>query len=179
MKVKDCVPGKRITPKNKMDSGRYSYVLSARYGKDFPEDFTPYYSPRQMLELGVFEGKYMTDCRQEFPEEWYAKAKLSPRKADPSINYFGIKSRMSLREWRVRGWLIGPDNRGWFQWYCRYYMGRRIPEVDRKQIARWKSFKRHLGQVQKNTTSTKERPKQRQALLQWAHDAFVTSKDKI
>lgn len=176
MKVKEFVPGKKITPRNKMDRGNYSYVLTARYGKDFADNFSPHFSPQEMLRLGVFEGKYMTDCKQEFPEEWFVNAKLSPKKADPSINYFGIKSRMSLREWKARGWLIGPDNRGWFQWYCRYYLGRRIPEVDTKQIARWNSFKRHLGQVRKNCTSVKQRPKQRQALLQWAHNAFVTSK---
>jgi hypothetical protein len=140
-------------------------------------EFKPSFTPQEMLKLGVFEGKYLNDCRDEFPQEWYTDAKVSRDKPDVRLNYFGIKSRMSLQEWQSRGWIVSPDNRGWFQWYCRYYLGRRIPEVDDAQIKRWKAFRRHLGQVRKNCPTVKCRPKQRQALLQWAHDAFVTSEE--
>ncbi len=152
----------------------YRYEIAARAGKDFDAEFKPEFSPRQMLEAGVFEGKYLNDCRDEFPESWFKKAKVSDV-ADPSLNYFGIKSRQSLQVWRSRGWIIGPDPRGWFQWYCRYYLGRRIPEVDKRQIKRWKSFARHAGQIKANCRpgDLECRPRQRQALLQWSYDPFI------
>jgi len=150
----------------------YEYFYSAHEGEDFAEGFTPELTPQQMLELGVFEGHYLNDCQKEFPLYWFEKAKLSLPKSDEKINYFGIKSRMPLSEWRRRGWIIGPDVRGWFQWYCRYYMGRRIPEIDDWQIKRWKAFKRHYAQVKKNCQILDFdcRRRQRQALLQWAYN---------
>lgn len=152
----------------------YSYVLSARTGGDFDEGFAPFYTPAQMLGMGVFEGKYLNDCRNEFPEEWFVSAKLSDQ-PDVSLNYFGIKSRQPLAVWRQKGWIVEPDPRGWFQWYCRYYLGRRLPEVDRWQIKRWRAFARHKAQVRKNCDPANVfcRPKQRQALLQWSYDALI------
>ncbi len=160
-----------ITVNDKMQQG-YSYELIAPIGKDFAENFKPELNPIEMLEMGVFEGKYLTDCQDEFPKNWFSNAKLSPAKADESINHFGIKSRQSLSIWHQKGWIIGPDVRGWFQWYCRYYLGRRLPLIDAHQIKRWRSFTRHKAQVLKNC-SIKDlscRPKQRQALLQWAYN---------
>jgi len=152
----------------------YSYRLDAPEGRDFDPAFKPYHTPAKMLELGVFEGKYMNDCTKEFPESWFDKAKLSAR-PDPKVNYFGTKSRQSLSVWREKGWIFGPDPRGWFQWYCRYYRGRRLAEVDARQIARWKGFARHAGQVRANCYPGDVfcRPRQRQALLQWAYDPFI------
>lgn len=171
--------GSTVTAINKMDKGKYKYKLTAEIG-DFEPGFKPAFTPREMLELGVFEGKYMNDCILEFPREWFEDAldngTLSPEQADINCNFFGIKSRQSLQEWIRKGWIPiidgDPDNRGWFQWYCRYYLGRRIPKVDKKQISRWKAFKRHKAQVDKNCDSLSCRPKQRQALLQWAYNAF-------
>jgi hypothetical protein len=187
--IRDYRPGLKIVPNNKMDRGQYSYQLTAKYGDIYNNEdgFRPYFTPAEMLLLGVFEGKYLNDCLDEFPKEWFLDAiqcgKLSPKKPDISCNHFGIKSRMSLQEWKHKGWIPiiegDPDNRGWFQWYCRYYLGRRIPDVDRKQMSRWRAFKRHYGQVSKNCPEIACRPKQRQALLQWSYDAFVTSSDKI
>ncbi|MFD2204370.1 hypothetical protein [Kiloniella antarctica] len=152
----------------------YHYTLSAEAGQDFAPEFRPYYSPSKMLELGIFEGKYCNDCQDEFPPEWYEKAKLSDT-ADPSINYFGIKSRQPLDVWQQKGWIIAPDPRGWFQWYCRYYLGRRLPGVDTHQIKRWKAFARHAGQIKANCHPGDIfcRPKQRQALLQWSYDPLI------
>ena len=152
----------------------YEYDYSMPIGKGFASDFKPELTPQQMLELGVFEGHYLTDCRTEFPTNWFENAKISPEFPNIKLNYFKIKSRMSLTEWQQRGWILEPDPRGWFQWYCRYYMGRRLDYIDAIQIKRWKSFKRHLAQVQKGCLpyDLDCRLKQRQALLQWAYNPF-------
>ena len=176
--------GRQLSVRNKMQKRTYRYTLTARPGKDFDRRFRPELTPAQMLRRGVFEGKYLNDCMFEFPREWYASAlrrgKLSPEGADPSVNEFGIKSRKSLRYWREKKWIpIVPgdrDRRGWFQWYCRYWMGRRQPAVDQKQISRWRSFRRHRAQVLKNCGQTKNcRKRQRQALLQWAYNPYPRS----
>lgn len=158
---------------DKMQQG-YIYDYSAPMGEDFSADFTPQLTPPQMLELGVFEGHYMNDCQTEFPSEWFKNASLSMQTPSAEANYFKIKSRLSLPEWRRRGWIVPPDPRGWFQWYCRYYMGRRIEPLDSWQIKRWKAFRRHYAQVQKNCLpfDLDCRAKQRQALLQWAYNPF-------
>lgn len=152
----------------------YRYRISAPIGEDFAADFSPRFTPAEMLKLGVFEGKYINDCRGEFPETWFLEARLSD-KPDPSINCFGVKSRQPLSVWRDKGWILGDDPRGWFQWYCRYYLGRRNSEVDDAQIKRWRAFSRHAAQVRANCQPGDVfcRPRQRQALLQWAWDPFI------
>jgi hypothetical protein len=152
----------------------YRYTVAAPPGRDFAPDFKPYFTPKEMLALGVFEGKYCNDCRNELPEDWFVDARVSDR-PDPSLNCFGVKSRLSLSEWRTRGWIVGSDPRGWFQWYCRYWIGRRLPDADQIQIKRWRAFARHAAQVRKNCEpgDLSCRPRQRQALLQWAYDPFI------
>ncbi len=152
----------------------YCYKCIAPMGEEFDPSFTPFFTPKQMLELGVFEGKYCNDCTDEFPQDWFENAKTSA-KADESLNYFGIKSRQPLQIWQEKGWIIEPDPRGWFQWYCRYYIGRRIPEIDTFQIKRWRAFSRHAGQIKANCMPGDLlcRPRQRQALLQWSYDPFI------
>ena len=182
-------PGKIIYVNDKMQNN-YSYQLTCKPGKNFDSLFTPYLSPSSMLKYGVFEGKYLNDCVKEFPIEWYKNAKIS-KNADENMNLFKIKSRLSLQNWRSRGWIPittgDKDVRGWFQWYCRYWLGRRDSNVDHIQIARWRSFIRHQGQIlsslkkipKNERPKTRKqllnhRPKQRQALLQWAYNPFVT-----
>lgn len=162
---------KKIIVNDKMQKG-YEYTITEPMGKNFDPEFKPELSPKQMLEMGVFEGKYMTDCKSEFPLDWFENAKLSPQHPDISCNFFGVKSRQPLAVWKAKGWIVEPDVRGWFQWYCRYYMGRRIAEIDAIGIKRWKAFKRHKAQVLKNCMcyDLDCRPKQRQALLQWAYN---------
>jgi len=163
----------KTTVSDRMQSG-YSYDRVAPVGGDFAPDFRPHFSPPEMLELGVFEGKYLNDCVREFPAAWFEKAKLGDV-PDESLNYFAIKSRQPLSYWREKGWIYGPDPRGWFQWYCRYFLGRRLEKIDKIQIGRWKGFARHAGQVRANCYPGDIfcRPRQRQALLQWAHDPFI------
>lgn len=164
---------KSVLVNDKMQDG-YRYELVEPIGKGFDAGFEPYFTPAEMLELGVFEGKYLNDSRREFPADWFENAKLSET-ADPSLNRFGLKSRQPLSVWRQKGWIFGPDPRGWFQWYCRYYMGRRLFEIDAIQIKRWRAFRRHAGQIRANCDPGDVycRPRQRQGLLQWSHDPFI------
>lgn len=159
---------------DKMQSG-YVYEYTAPPGEDFAEGFRPELTPKEMLKLGVFEGHYMTDCRDEFPDDWFNEAQLSPEQPDVGCNYFKVKSRQPLAVWQQKGWIYPPDPRGWFQWYCRYYMGRRIPKLDEIQIKRWRAFRRHKAQLEQNCLMMDFscRPRQRQALLQWAYDPFI------
>ncbi len=151
----------------------YAYELVEPAGRNFAADFKPDLTPRQMLELGVFGGKYMTDCSSEFPAAWFRAAKLSPGGKDPSLNYFGVDASQPLSVWRQKGWIHPDDPRGWFQWYCRYYMGRRLAEEDRRQVGRWAAMRRHVVQIRRNceTGDLFCRPRQRQALLHWAYDS--------
>ena len=162
-----------ITVNDSYQTG-YAYRLEAPMGQGFDPDFRPALTPKQMLEMGVFEGKYLNDCRAEFPADWFEGARLSDR-PDIRCNFFGVKSRQPLAVWREKGWIYGPDPRGWFQWYCRYYLGRRLPQTDAIQIKRWRAFSRHAGQVRAHCMvgDLSCRPRQRQALLQWAYDPFL------
>lgn len=163
---------KIVTVNDKMQS-HYRYEISAPMGRAFAPDFKPELTPKQMLELGVFSGVYMRDCQDEFPADWFTRAKFAADKKDPSLNYFGLEASQSLDEWRKKGWIYKDDPRGWFQWYCRYFMGRRLDIEDRRQIKRWKAIKRHVMAVKKNCRrgDVSCRPKQRQALLHWAYDS--------
>jgi hypothetical protein len=163
---------KTITVNDKMQKG-YRYTLTAATGRGFDPEFKPQLTPAEMLKLGIFGGKYMTDCRKEFPESWFAQAKLATDKRDPSLNFFKVDASNPLSVWRAKGWLHEDDPRGWFQWYCRYYMGRRMPDEDRRQIGRWKAIRRHIRQVEINCERGDIfcRPRQRQALLHWAYDS--------
>jgi hypothetical protein len=161
-----------VTVNDRMQRG-YRYVLSAPLGRNFDPEFKPQLTPQQMLQLGVFGGKYMTDCRREFPPSWFKRAKLSPRERDPSLNFFGVDASQPLSIWRRKGWIHRDDPRGWFQWCCRYYQGRRLPDEDRRQIKRWKAIRRHVRQVEKYCQPGELtcRRRQRQALLHWAYDS--------
>ncbi|MEI6481197.1 MAG: hypothetical protein WCO19_02730 [Candidatus Saccharibacteria bacterium] len=161
-----------ITVNDKMQTG-YSYILSEPTGKNFDSEFAPELTPQQMLEMGVFGGKYMNDCQDEFPAEWFDNAKLSPSKKDPRLNYFEVDASQPLEVWQAKGWIYPDDPRGWFQWYCRYYMGRRIPDEDHRQIKRWRAMRRHTAQIKAACTpgDLNCRARQRQAVLHWAYDS--------
>ena len=150
----------------------YQYVLTEPAGRNFHPDFRPELTPKQMLQLGVFGGKYMTDCRKEFPASWFARAKLCHDRHDPTLNFFGVNASQPLSVWRKKGWISAEDPRGWFQWYCRYYLGRRCDD-DARQIRRWRAVRRHVVQLRTGCTpgDWSCRPRQRQALLHWAYDS--------
>ena len=165
------VKRRRIEVNDLMQQG-YVYWLTEPVGRHFHENFQPELTPKQMLELGVFGGKYMTDCADEFPSDWFKKAKLCSRRHDPQLNFFGVNASQPLSVWRAKGWIHPEDPRGWFQWYCRYYLGRRGPD-DERQIRRWVAFRRHFTQVERNCRPGDFtcRRRQRQALLHWAYDS--------
>lgn len=163
---------KKIVVRDKIQKG-YSYTRTAPIGKQFHPEFKPQVTPKEMLELGIFSGLYMTDCIKEFPKDWFTKAKLSPDgKRHKELNFFEVNASQPLSVWQAKGWIHKDDPRGWFQWYCRYYMGRRHPD-DERQIKRWKAMSRHVAQVVQNCMKGDHycRPRQRQALLHWAYDS--------
>ena len=152
-----------------MQSG-YHHERVATTGRNFHPDFRPDLATKEMLELGVFCGKYMTDTRKEFPASWFTRAKLSPHSRDCSLNYFGVDASQPLSVWRKRGCdsfrrsarmvpmvlplLHGPAN---------------APEEDARQIRRWNAMRHHWRRS--NATANTCRKRQRQALLHWAYDS--------
>ncbi len=161
-----------VTVNDKMQKA-YRYMRTAGVGRGFDPEFKPQLTPAEMLKLGVFCGKYMTDCRREFPKSWFAKAKLARGRRDCALNFFGVDASQTLSQWQRKGWIRADDPRGWFQWYCRYYMGRRMAQEDARQIGRWKAIRRHVRQIQKHCEPGDLlcRRRQRQALLHWAYDS--------
>lgn len=167
---------KKVVKVNDKMQKNYKYVLTEPIGKNFDPQFKPELTPKEMLALGVFGGRYMRDCQKEFPKGWFTKAKLHKKGVpghDKKLNYFGVDASQPLSVWKQKGWIYKEDPRGWFEWYCRYYMGRRIPEEDAKQIKRWRAIKRHIVQLNKNCRAGDHfcRPRQRQAILHWAYDS--------
>jgi hypothetical protein len=163
---------KRRIVVNDLMQQNYIYFLTEPPGKHFHPDFRPDLTPQEMLALGIFGGKYMTDCRKEFPASWFKDARLCTERHDPELNFFGVNASQPLAVWRRKGWIYHEDPRGWFQWYCRYYLGRRSSD-DERQIRRWRAVRRHLAQLKKHcrTGDFDCRPRQRQALLHWAYDS--------
>ena len=150
----------------------YRYWRTEPEGGSFDPRFAPALTPAEMLALGVFGGRYMTDCQAEFPAAWFENARLNAARHDPQLNCFGVNASQPLAVWRARGWIHADDPRGWFQWYCRYYSGRRHAD-DARQIGRWLGIRRHALQLRANCPpgALDCRPRQRQALLHWAYDS--------
>ena len=161
-----------VTVNDRMQSG-YRYKLTEPIGANYHSEFRPELTPKEMLRLGVFCGKYMTDTRAEFPEDWFTDARLARGRRDCSLNFFRVDASLPLSTWRHKGWIHPDDPRGWFQWYCRYFMGRRIPDEDWRQIKRWKAMRRHIGQIRRHCEpgDLTCRPRQRQTMLHWAYDS--------
>lgn len=162
------MPGEIIKVRDKMQK-TYQYVLTAPVGKNFDPRFKPDLIPKQMLELGIFGGIYMRDCAKEFPPDWFSEAKLQKKESntrDPELNFFKVNARRSLPVWQKKGWIHEDDPRGWFQWYCRYYIGRRSGD-DERQIKRWRGISRHIAQLRHYCRPGDFfcRPVQRQAIL--------------
>ena len=141
---------------------------------DFYKIFKPQLTPKKMLELGVFGGAYFGLKIKEYPKSWFTKTKIS-KNFDVNLNCFKIQSGLSREHWIKKGWIFKEDPLGWFQWYCRFSMGRRLHHIDEIQIKRWKNFSRHVKAIKKNCEERdlRCRKRQRQAILQWAYDPFI------
>ena len=157
---------------------QYRYTLTEAKGKHFDPEFKPELTPQEMLKLGVFGGAYFLCVAglipSDLPRSWFKGVKLSTtRDKQGDLNYFGLPASQPLKVWQQKGWIYIDDPHGWFQWYCRYYMGRRLLGEDQRQIKRWKAFRRHAGQIKKNCKKGDItcRCKQRQALLHWGYDS--------
>jgi hypothetical protein len=160
-----------VAVRDLMQNG-YVYLRTEPAGRNFHRGFAPDLSPRELLALGVFGGRYMTDCLGEFPASWFERAKLCHEAHRPELNCFGVNASKPLWYWRSKGWIRDQDPRGWFQWYCRYWSGRRSDD-DERQIRRWKAMARHAAQIRARCAEgdLSCRARQRQALLHWAWDS--------
>ena len=150
------------------------FLKKKNIDKNIYKIFKPELSPKKMLELGVFGGSYFGLNIKEYPKSWFVNAKIS-KNFDVNLNRFKVKSGLSRKHWMEKGWIFKEDPLGWFQWYCRFSNGRRIPHIDEIQIKRWKNFKRHVIAIKKNCEpiDLNCRKKQRQAILQWAYSPFI------
>lgn len=154
----------------------YTYTLTEPAGKNFSNDFTPQLTPEQMLKFGVFGGNYFIECPKEFPDWWFEGVEFSKNNtSDKELNLFKVNASQPLEVWQKKGWIYFEDPKGWFLWYCRYFLGRRIAEEDFRQIKRWKNMRRHITQISNNCNvgDVTCRPRQRQALLHWAYDSRI------
>lgn len=145
-------------------------------------DFAPSYTPKEMLDMGIMMDCYYFNATSGLPGSILNHPKVNRKgdTPDASKNYYGVKSRTSLKQWQRNG-AIRTDKAGWIEWYCKYYLGRRLGEEDEWQIGRWRSFvARHNAQVQAKCKKgdVKCNTKQRQGLLQWAWDSDTVFNDK-
>lgn len=163
----------RVVTVNEPYQTGYTYTCTEPVGQHFDADFKPQLTPAEMLHLGIFGGDYFNSPPSEFPAEWFKGVTLSPGGADKSLNHFRVNASQPLAVWQKKGWIHPEDPHGWFLWYCRYFMGRRIGDEDARQIKRWRAVRRHIAQLQKACQPGDQlcRPRQRQALLHWAYDS--------
>ena len=121
--------------------------------KDFPE-FKPNLTPKQVLRMGSFGGTYFRNIQsnvtgkkhsgknaiKSFPKDWLhgidLEKKVLSQNYDKNVNTYKVKCGSSLEAWETSNWIVKQDPYGWFQWYCRFYMGRRTKD-DQRQIDRW------------------------------------------
>ena len=139
---------RRFVVHDLMQSG-YVYFLTEPAGRELPSRFPARADAQGDARAGRFRREVHDRLPDEFPRDWFAHAKLCHERHDPELNFFGVNASKPLSYWQEKGWIYQEDPRGWFQWYCRYYLGRRCPDDDR-QIKRWKAMKRHIAQIERH-----------------------------
>ena len=147
--------------------------------------FNPKLTPKEMLARGVFGGTYFSEIisYKDYPEDWFTDLhpdQYCSNKYRSAVNYFGVKSGQSQKEWEKKGWIHADDPRGWFEWYCKYFLGRRH-EDDVRQIKRWLAFCGPKGRwrtaiyarIEKSGCPVKNAlsvsPRIQQSLLHWSY----------
>ena len=186
--------------KPKRDSGKYGTIHFA----DYPM-FLPNLTPKEILKMGSFGGTYFrpitssitkkkySNVHKEFPANWFTGLNIdvyvSSEKCNPSLNKYKVAAGTSLNAWESSGWIKEVDPYGWFQWYCRFYQGRRC-EDDARQVDRWNKYageksgrwRRNLiNRCKKNNKSYDDEsvsPVIRQGLQQWAYIVTKNHFDK-
>eukprot|EP00090_Calanus_glacialis_P019018 TRINITY_DN29344_c0_g1_i1.p1 TRINITY_DN29344_c0_g1~~TRINITY_DN29344_c0_g1_i1.p1 ORF type:complete len:302 (+),score=90.68 TRINITY_DN29344_c0_g1_i1:38-943(+) len=171
---------------------------------DHPE-FKPNLTPKEVLQKGSFGGnyfrpiyssvtkqKYGKEVWQELPKDWLEgldiKNQVSSSFYDNSRNKYKVKCGASLEEWENSGWMDKQDPYGWFQWFCRFYQGRRT-EDDERQIGRWARCAGETGRWKNNLISKIVKagcawdnyavsPVVRQTLQHWAYQLNKEDFDK-
>jgi hypothetical protein len=149
-----------------------TWNIEGKFGSVEGFSSRPKLTPDMMLRLGVFGGTFIYDMIDEIPLEWILMALVEGKisltgRPDPECNFYRVLSVQDIKEWQRHGWINEQDPKGWFQWYIRYFLGRRTAD-DKRQCDRWHSFRRHLGQLIVN--KHQERLKQRQACIQWGYN---------
>lgn len=118
---------------------------------DSHPDFMPNKSPTEVVREGAFGGSYFrplyskklgitisNDCPASLAEDLDASFYLTSPTYNPEANKFKVACGQSIEQWEANGWINHQfDVRGWFQWYCRFFDGRRCADDDR-QVSRWK-----------------------------------------
>ena len=147
-------------------------------------------SPVEVISEGAFGGTHFRDIYSGVNGKWYRnswkefkflssidKKLYASSYYDVGVNKYGVKFGTSLRFWESKGWINGIDPYGWFQWYCRYWLGRRSSD-DKRQIKRWRAivnrFKSVLVRMIKDKGTKFDdysvSPKIRQILLHWGYE---------
>jgi len=165
---------------------------------DYHKLFKPNVSPKSVFRKGAFGGTYFRTIDssvtgkthngrtaiREYPEDWFKgldiEKKVISSKYDKKVNKYGVKCGSSLEDWENNDWIVKRDPYGWFQWYCRYSLGRRTSD-DERQIKRWLGLAGPNGRFRKrlmNMIKSKGKeyndpsvsPVIRQVLLHWGYE---------
>jgi len=168
-------------------------------------DFRPNRTPKEVLQAGSFGGTYFRpiyssvtkknygpEVYKELPEDWLKGLNIKTQVASPNYdvnkNKFKVKCGGSLEMWETSGWMVEQDPYGWFQWYCRFFQGRRSDD-DERQIGRWQRCAGVKGRWRNNLVtkvfhSKAQRfddpaisPVVRQTLLHWAYELTKSDYD--
>merc|ERR1711924_161410 len=170
---------KRAALPTRKKDGRFRF-------SDFPE-FTPNLSPAQVLRRGAFGGTYYRDIKSsvtgvhykgreviaEFPTEWFDGVDIATKVCSPTyrlaVNKYQASCGASLGQWESSGWIAAQDPYGWFQWYCRFFLGRRSSD-DERQIKRWLNGQGPRGRFWVRLTNERGNKVLNQVALHWANE---------
>jgi hypothetical protein len=91
------------------------------------------------IHSSVTGRSYTDEAWKELPQEWLKGLNIKKVVASPTydinVNKYHEKCGQDLEAWESSGWITEVDPYGWFQWYCRFYQGRRCSD-DARQIGR-------------------------------------------